>query len=74
MKEKLRRAFLPAIVVVAIAWQYRAPLGGRIWFFEDIAAYFVPLYAAAGRERPRARASAHMPAAPSATCNSCSQA
>jgi hypothetical protein len=40
----------PAILVgIAIAWQYRAPLIGRVWFFEDIAAYFVPLYSAAAR-------------------------
>lgn len=35
--------------MAAIAWQYRAPLLGRVWHFEDIAAYFVPLYAAAAR-------------------------
>jgi hypothetical protein len=38
-----------ALVALAIGWQYRAPLVGRVWYFEDIAAYFVPLYAAAAR-------------------------
>ena len=46
--ERAKRWWPVALVVVAIAWQYRAPLVGRIWFFEDIAAYFVPLYAVAG--------------------------
>lgn len=37
------------LVVLAVAWQYRAPLLGRVWYFEDIASYFVPLYSAAAR-------------------------
>jgi hypothetical protein len=46
----LRRVGWPALVVaLAIAWQYRAPLLGRVWYFEDIANYFVPLYTAAAR-------------------------
>jgi hypothetical protein len=48
MRERAKRWWPVALVVVAIAWQYRAPLVGRVWFFEDIAAYFVPLYATAG--------------------------
>ncbi|MCA1663818.1 MAG: hypothetical protein LC659_06045, partial [Myxococcales bacterium] len=44
------RRFGPALVVaVAIAWHFGAPLVGRVWFFEDIAAYFVPLYSAASQ-------------------------
>ncbi|HEY7957186.1 MAG TPA: hypothetical protein VII38_17895 [Polyangia bacterium] len=38
------------IVLVAIAWQFRAPLSGRVYWFEDIAAYFQPLYLAAARQ------------------------
>jgi hypothetical protein len=49
MKDKLARWWPALIVVAAIAWQYRAPLLGRVWFFEDIEAYFVPLYTAAAR-------------------------
>src|SRR4051794_23263175 len=37
------------IVAVAIAVQYRAPLLGKIWWFEDIQAYFHPLWTAAAR-------------------------
>lgn len=51
IKQRLQaaaRAGWPALIVaLAIAWQYRAPLLGRVWYFEDIAAYFVPLYTAA---------------------------
>jgi hypothetical protein len=41
-------------VAIAILIQYRAPLlfwhsGGRIWFFEDIQAYFHPLWTAVAR-------------------------
>ena len=51
----IRRSLLPwlarwwpaAIVALALVWQFGAPLVGRVWFFEDIAAYFVPLYKAA---------------------------
>ncbi|HEX4456780.1 MAG TPA: hypothetical protein VIA18_02350, partial [Polyangia bacterium] len=49
MWRRFLRAWPALLVVVAIAWQYRAPLVGRVWYFEDIAAYFVPLYAAAAR-------------------------
>ncbi len=49
MMARAKRYWPVAIVVVAIAWQYRAPLIGRVWCFEDIAAYFVPLYADAAR-------------------------
>ncbi|MDO9019758.1 MAG: YfhO family protein [Deltaproteobacteria bacterium] len=37
------------VVAAAVAWQYRAPLTGRVWYFEDIAAYFVPLHTAAAK-------------------------
>src|SRR5262249_26035282 len=47
MKERLKRSWPILIVAIAIVWQYGAPLLGRVWFFEDIAAYFVPLYTAA---------------------------
>jgi hypothetical protein len=53
MKEKLARWWLPLFVAVVIAWQYRAPLIGRVWFFEDIAAYFEPLWSAAARQMHR---------------------
>jgi hypothetical protein len=36
-------------VAIAILIQYRAPLLGRIWFFEDIQAYFLPLWTAVAR-------------------------
>src|SRR3954470_20799188 len=45
----LVRAWPALVVALAVAWQYRAPLLGRVWSFEDISAYFVPLYAAAAR-------------------------
>jgi hypothetical protein len=45
----LSRRWPVLLVVAAIAWQYRAPLVGRVWYFEDIANYFVPLYTAAAR-------------------------
>ena len=45
----LRRSWPLLIVAIALAWQFGAPLVGRVWFFEDIAAYFVPLYTAAAR-------------------------
>src|SRR5262245_54671977 len=38
-----------ALVVVALAVQFRAPLFGHVYWFEDIAAYFVPLYTAVAR-------------------------
>jgi hypothetical protein len=50
MKEKLLRWWLPVLVGVAIAWQFRAPLLGRVWIFEDIGAYFHPLWSAAARQ------------------------
>jgi len=43
----LRRWWPLFVVAVAVTWQFGAPLVGRVWFFEDIAAYFVPLYTAA---------------------------
>ncbi|MDB4969707.1 MAG: conserved rane protein of unknown function [Myxococcales bacterium] len=49
VRELVGRRWPALVVVLAIAWQYRAPLVGRVWHFEDIAAYFVPLYAAAAR-------------------------
>jgi hypothetical protein len=45
----LKRWWPALVVAAAIAWQFGAPLVGRIWFFEDIAAYFVPLYTAAAQ-------------------------
>lgn len=44
-----RERWAALFVAAAVAWQYRAPLAGRVWHFEDIAAYFVPLYTAAAR-------------------------
>jgi hypothetical protein len=44
-----RERWTTLVVAAAVAWQYRAPLTGRVWHFEDIAAYFVPLYTAAAR-------------------------
>ncbi len=38
-----------ALVVVALAWQFRGVLGGGVFAFEDVTAYFVPLYSALGR-------------------------
>lgn len=49
MMERLKRGWPALIVVAAIAWQYRAPLVGRVWCFEDIAAWSVPLWTAAAR-------------------------
>ena len=49
MMERLKRGWPILIVAAAIVWQFGAPLLGRVWFFEDIAAYFVPLYAAAAQ-------------------------
>jgi hypothetical protein len=49
MMRAARRAAPALAVALVLAWQYRAPLVGRVWYFEDIAAYFVPLYAAAAR-------------------------
>lgn len=43
----LERWWPALIVALAIVWQFGAPLVGRVWFFEDIAAYFVPLYTGA---------------------------
>src|SRR3954466_11879361 len=48
MMERLKRWWPILIVAIAIVWQFGAPLYGRVWSFEDIAAYFVPLYASAG--------------------------
>src|SRR5437879_1016628 len=53
MKEKVARLWLPALVGVAIVWQFRAALLGRVYFFEDIAAYFEPLWSAAARQMHR---------------------
>jgi len=44
-----REHWAALVVAAAVAWQYRAPLVGRVWCFEDIAAYFVPLYTSAAR-------------------------
>jgi hypothetical protein len=49
MKERLLRLWPLAIVVLAVAFQYRAPLFGEVYAFEDITNYFVPLYTAAAR-------------------------
>jgi hypothetical protein len=38
------------LVVLAIGWQFHAPLVGRVYHFEDIAAYFEPLWTAAARQ------------------------
>jgi len=38
------------VVAAALCVQFRAPLVGRVWFFEDIAAYFEPLWTAAARQ------------------------
>ncbi|HEY2747771.1 MAG TPA: hypothetical protein VGL86_24280 [Polyangia bacterium] len=43
----LRRWWPLVVVALAVTWLFGAPLVGRVWFFEDIAAYFVPLYTAA---------------------------
>src|SRR5258706_15210836 len=46
------RAWPLLVTATAIAMQYRAAdvlLRGRVFWFEDIAAYFVPLYSAAAR-------------------------
>ncbi len=42
----LRRWWPLVVVALALTWQFGAPLVGRVWCFEDIAAYFVPLYTA----------------------------
>ncbi|HSN31540.1 MAG TPA: hypothetical protein VLU41_02560, partial [Ideonella sp.] len=42
----LKRWWPAVIVAAAVVRQFGAPLVGRVWFFEDIAAYFVPLYTA----------------------------
>ena len=49
---------------LAIAWQYRAPLVGRVWCFEDIAAYFVPLYTRGGARDAHGAASRRGTSAP----------
>lgn len=49
LRALLRHGWPALFVALAIGWQYRAPLSGRVWYFEDIRAYFVPLYAAAAR-------------------------
>ena len=48
-RDWLKRSWPALVVAIAILWQFGAPLVGRVWFFEDIAAYFVPLYTAAAR-------------------------
>jgi hypothetical protein len=45
----LRKYAVWIIVGAAIAWQFRAPLIGKVWCFEDIEAYFLPLWSAAAR-------------------------
>src|SRR3954447_916642 len=52
-KNLLQPGLAALIVALAIAWQYRAPLLGRVWWFEDIAAYFQPLWTAAARQMRR---------------------
>jgi hypothetical protein len=37
-------------MVLAICWQFRAPLVGKVWGFEDIGGYFLPHWAAAARQ------------------------
>ncbi|HEX9102849.1 MAG TPA: hypothetical protein VF997_11630, partial [Polyangia bacterium] len=43
----LKRWWPALIVAAAVVLQFGAPLVGRVWFFEDIAAYFAPLYTSA---------------------------
>jgi hypothetical protein len=45
----LKRWWPALVVALVIAWRYGAPLVGRVWHFEDISAYFVPLYSSAAR-------------------------
>ncbi len=45
----LKRWWPTLLVALAVVWQFGAPLRGRVWFFEDISDYFVPLYSAAAQ-------------------------
>ncbi|MGZ3442827.1 MAG: hypothetical protein ACXVDD_25075, partial [Polyangia bacterium] len=45
----LKRWWPALVVALVVAWRFGAPLIGRVWFFEDIGAYFVPLYSSAAR-------------------------
>jgi hypothetical protein len=48
------KKYLPYLVVaIAIVLQYRAPLVGKVYWFEDIQAYFEPLWTAAARSMRR---------------------
>jgi hypothetical protein len=49
MSERIRRHIPAALVWLAVAFQFRAVWLGRVYWFEDIAAYFQPLYTAAAR-------------------------
>jgi hypothetical protein len=49
MIARLRRWWPAIVCALAIGFQFRAPLLGRVYFFEDVAAYFQPLYHAAAR-------------------------
>jgi hypothetical protein len=48
-----RRLWPALLVALAIAVQFRAVLVGRVYWFEDISAYFQPLYTAASRAMRR---------------------
>src|SRR5947209_3274793 len=51
---KRAREWWPALLVSALVlWQFRAPLLGRVYWFEDIQAYFHPLWTAAARTMRR---------------------
>ena len=41
---------MPVVMVLAIVWQFRAPLLGRVFWFEDIAGFMEPHWIAAARQ------------------------
>ncbi len=45
----MRKHAAAVVVALALLIQFRAPLLGRVWCFEDIEAYFLPLWTAAAR-------------------------
>jgi hypothetical protein len=49
-RSRLHAVAWPVLIGVALCIQFRAPLLGRVYFFEDVAAYFHPLWSAAARQ------------------------
>src|SRR5262245_62089012 len=49
LREWVKERWPALLVAAAVLIQYRAPLWGRVYWFEDIAAYFEPLWTASAR-------------------------